>query len=326
MSIAKLLDGGIKIEWNDEYHEVSESRTIVYKKNGDPLLLKHYNAVVFGMPNDQYHADRDYISSSTLKVFRSNPKKYERVYAKRQADENKSSEEKEFGSLLHCLAAEPESFDNLYEIHDQGPDGEPLNLRRDLHKDWKRVNEELSGKRFITTDYYMEALSVLDAVGQNQLAEKLISGSEFRELSLFCKHDQSGLRLKAKLDFATMHEDRPTIIDLKSTSRDASPEGWSKEIANWEYDLSAAMYCTVFQQITGEWPRFLWVAVQRESSGDHQCLIHELTNQDTMLVADEVRNLLDEMTLVSMTQFENPYSNKINRVSLPGWRFRVPRG
>lgn len=312
------------MQWESKFHSIDATkRQLCYISNGGPYLPRDYNAVVYGLPNDFYHAERDYISSSTLKLFMENPKKYKRIYVDRDITDIKGpTDDMMFGSLVHCLLLEPNAFETMYEVHDQGPDGSPMNLRLKLHREWVDANEKLSGKTFITSHDMAEAMEVMAAIGENGLADMLIANAPYQELSLFCVHQYSGMRIKAKLDMLTMFEGRPTIIDLKVTSGDSSPEGYSTILSRLEYDVSAALYCLAFHKITGIMPRFLWAVVERDKDGDHQCILNELHADDMLWAIDEVNDKLNELALTTMSNFESPYANKINTVRIAAWRYR----
>lgn len=326
-----LLNGGVKLEWNDQYHGMDGNLRLCYRANGDPMIARSWNAVMTGLPNDLYHAERDHLSSTSLKLFAKNPKKYKRIYVDKGSDEDAAEPEgdkyKKFGTLVHSIVLEPETLDDLYAVFDNGPDGEPWNARRKLHSQWKEIKERETGKRFLHSSEFNTAMACAEEAMSNARAAELINGTELRhrELSVFCADGESGVRIKARFDLLLMYEGRPTIVDVKTTAADASPEGFSSTLGNLGYDVSAALYCMAFHTITGVWPRFLWIVIEKDKDGDNQCVVHELREGDMMLALDETRSYLTDISLAGFSQFKSPYHNKINIVSIPSWRFRKQR-
>lgn len=72
--------------------------------------------------------------------------------------------------------------------------------------------------------------------------------------------EPGGVTCRARLDW--LRDDRKTIDDLKSTSRSASPESYSRNLFGVGGDVQAAFYVRGCQELFGETPTFRWVIVE----------------------------------------------------------------
>jgi hypothetical protein len=327
--LEEILNGGVRTKWRNDYHYLADDGVLRLRANKNQLILQNGNEIVSGMSNATYHAERQYVSSTALKLFDAKPERYRRLYVETEGPREpymESSDYMKFGSLVHSILLDPEEeIERLYRVEDLGPDEEPLNLRKKLHRQWKESEERKHGYTIVSSEDFADAVAVAAAVERNKMAFDLVSYAPHAELSLFCSDSNSGLRMKARLDMLTMYENRPTILDIKVTTAESSPAGFGVMAARMGYDISAALYCMVFHKITGVMPRFIWVVLERDDDGDHACVLHESSNEDMMMAMGEVRDLLDDLTLATMVGFESPYYNKVNTVSYPAWRYRHKR-
>jgi hypothetical protein len=72
--------------------------------------------------------------------------------------------------------------------------------------------------------------------------------------------EPGGVVCRARLDW--LRDDRATIDDLKTTSRSASPEAYSRNLFGVGGDVQAAFYARGVQELTGETPEFRWATVE----------------------------------------------------------------
>ena len=97
--------------------------------------------------NDDYHADREFISSSGIKLIRSNPRDFYKRYVLNEDSDSKNSSALDFGNYVHSLVLEPETVVEQYAIFN-GEKLEGINDRKN-----KSVGYVL---RFFT--YFLKAL------------------------------------------------------------------------------------------------------------------------------------------------------------------------
>ena len=72
--------------------------------------------------------------------------------------------------------------------------------------------------------------------------------------------DENGVACRARLDW--LRDDLAAIDDLKTTSRSANPDGWSRTIFNIGYDVQLAFYLRGLKSVTGAEAEFRFVVVE----------------------------------------------------------------
>lgn len=185
------------------------------------------------MNDSQYH-ELPRLSASGAKVLLKSPARYrwERDHPP------KPTAAMEFGTMLHCLALEPEKFGALYALA-------PAVDRRT--KDGKAAAEQWAadnqGKTAVSGDDWDRVHRMADAI-EMWGASDLMVGGEAEKPVLW---ERDGVQLKAKLDY--LAPDR--IIDLKTTSADDED---SLVRAAWQYGyhISAAAYQEAAEVATGK--------------------------------------------------------------------------
>jgi exodeoxyribonuclease VIII len=332
MKIHQLLAKHHPIEWSDKFHRLNERGRMRYKANDDPLFSEqtdHHKGVLYDMPNDLYHAERGHVSSSGLKIFDDNPYEFKSIYVDNAKSELQEDDQYlTLGSLVHCILLEPENLDELYVVApDEGPDGEPINRRKKNHRAWlESFAIKNRGKTVITDEQLRDGFALASSVDLNPLAKGLLtSENALREVSLFCREPTTSVKVKCKLDTLVDYEDRPTILDLKTTTSSSSPDGFATTCSRFKYDVSAALYSLIFKAVTGVMPRFIFAVIEKNDNGFHQCVLHELDEDSLQLGIDEVRRVLQDLTLCHFDEFKSPYVNKVNVITSPGWRFKNRR-
>ena len=71
---------------------------------------------------------------------------------------------------------------------------------------------------------------------------------------------QDGAECRALIDW--LHDDYLHIDDLKTTTRSASPDAFSRNLFSLGYDVKAAWYIQAVEAVTGVTPTFRWVVAE----------------------------------------------------------------
>ena len=95
--------------------------------------------------NEDYHADRSYVSASMLKTFRKSPRLYEANYVTETIVRDAPSAAMRLGSLIHCAALEPDELEQRYVVNQFD------SRRTKAYKEW-----EAEEQREIISDSEME--------------------------------------------------------------------------------------------------------------------------------------------------------------------------
>lgn len=185
------------------------------------------------MTNKDYHA-RPEISKSDLDLLAKSPYHYKH----KDEFERKDSAALVLGSAVHKLILEPVDFYNEFRIE---PDVDKRT------KEGKAAYNEflanLSGKTAIGGDTYDTVEQIANAV--NSMRETaLFLRDGLAEQSYFSEID--GVAVKCRPDF--FNENLGLCIDLKTTS-DASPMGFARSVASFNYHVQAAFYSDILKSL-----------------------------------------------------------------------------
>jgi hypothetical protein len=100
----------------------------------------------------------------------------------------------------------------------------------------------------------------------NRMAESVLAHDDARtlfengraEVSMFATDPATGVPMRGRLDYLRETE----IVDLKTTSGEASEHGFAKSVYDYSYDLQFGWYEHLYDLITGETPRWMWAVVE----------------------------------------------------------------
>lgn len=245
--------------------------------------------IIYGLSNEQYHhgeAEREYISSSLLKIYAKSPRsaKYAMEHPQEETDAMR------FGSLFHDLMAYASQIDNALRAHDK--------WREDIAVFEPPENEKTGKSYGITTNAYKEAY---EKFLQSNIAKTIASAEEVKlidnmfvsliyncgstseqvrkllkwgkpEVSIFYE-TEDGIKIKIRPDLLTPKK----ILDWKTTTLDdLTEESINRTILRYGYHISAAMYQYVYHAVIGKWLDFYLVFVQKQEPYD--CVMVDMAN------------------------------------------------
>lgn len=220
--------------------------------------------------NEAYHANIEYVGSSTLKLYKRSPLHKKQGIAETEA--------LIFGGAYHCLILEPESFLDTYYIFDDRYEIQELMQTYSNPRGTKKYKEfkedellKAVGKIVIPIDDFLvmkEMRKVLFShrwiyltfkYGQNEL-------SHYTELN--------GVKVKIKPD--SLHIKTKKIVDLKTTT-DASLDAYYHEAVRRCYHISGALYCDIVEEIYNSVAAFDFYLVVQEKSPPFAVAIYKVT-------------------------------------------------
>lgn len=194
--------------------------------------------------NSEYHSDREYLSSSALKLLLSDPNKFNKIYIENNEEHIKQQTQSMIlGSLVHSMILEPELTDKEFVVYE--------GIRRG--KAWDKFKEE-NDKEVVTRLQYTLAEQLRDITTNSKIANDLLQNGEAEQT--LCV-DLEGLKIKVRADYYNSHQ--PCIVDLKTTFCDMSKQQLQDAIGNFQYDLSAALYVDAFATLGKEVPPFYFI-------------------------------------------------------------------
>lgn len=136
-------------------------------------------------------------------------------------------------------------------------------------KDWRTAEARLArdtaraaGRLPMLPDQWAETQTMV-AAAREQLAELDIDPLPFTggkaEQTIVWEED-GGVICRARLDW--LRDDRTVVDDLKTSSRSANPDTFTRSIFQMGYDVQVAAYTRAVERTTGVTPEFRFVAVE----------------------------------------------------------------
>ena len=151
-----------------------------------------------------------------------------------------------FGSAVHTAILEPQRFKQEYVV-------KPVFDRRTKvgKEESAAWDEAHKGVSCITQDEMNALQGMMTQVASHATAAAMLRRSR-RELSYFWDDPETGIRCRMRPDATVLAEDGrvEAIIDVKTT-RDASRDGFARQIANLGYDVQDALYVDGVNHATG---------------------------------------------------------------------------
>ena len=229
-----------------------------------PKLINGFNEKC---SNEEYHADRQYKSSSALKMILKDPRLYHKTYVLNEP-QTFSADALSIGSYAHTRVLEPHLLEEEYAI---------FTGSRRSGDVWKQFKADNEGKTIITAsqktmvdsmmESYEKANVILGAEGSEEevMISSFFSGGEAEET--LCG-EIDGYKVKTRFDYRQVDDSNQhgSINDLKTT---ASPINSLEEVEDicsyWGYDISAALYADLATQETGIKHDFYFIFMSKKT-------------------------------------------------------------
>lgn len=255
------------------------------------------------MPNSEYHSHPS-ISSTDVKLVAS------KSLAHWQAKVYKGSPAFALGSAVHALVLEPEK-----DLVIRGPEDRRGNK-------WKEAQlaADLDGKILLTEADYDLAERIAKATREHPPVARYLADPSFvAEASFFATDEVTGANIKCRPDGYL--QSSGVVFDIKTT-RDASPNGFPREVRSYNYDMQAAFYLRCMRLAGYEAKAFIFVAVEKEAP--HAVCLHQLTEE--YLLAADMRVTYALSDIVRAEQFGDFTTGwpLINDIHLPRWQADEP--
>ena len=224
----------------------------------------------------------------------------------------KTSSRMILGQAVHALCLEGESiYKNRFAV---AP--EKIDRRTTAGKEeWSRFESASNNKSIITVSDNRTVKEVCDSIKNHPAASDLLtSGSPETAITWEIMDRLYG---KGIIDMLP-HGDGP-IVDLKTT-RDASPSGFARQIANYKYAGQACYYRRGLSTLMGEAPRdFVIIAVEVEAP---YCVGVYRLNEDAIDSGERMVDMcIDRWLAATRGQqgFAPHYTDYIEDLGVPVW-------
>ncbi len=200
------------------------------------------------LTNEQYHAQRTHLSSSTLKQVLKDPRSFINFWLHGVRDSKESAAFLE-GSLVHCMLLEPHKVHKEYAFFD--------GMRRAgaLYEQFAAQN---AGKIIIGAPMHQRAVAAVKACKELPVLLELLIGGHAEHTIMT---EVMGVPVKMRADYINI--DKGYIVDLKTTKYPADVDIFKQTIEQYEYDLSAALYVKIAEKAHGKPFDFYWAPVSK---------------------------------------------------------------
>jgi hypothetical protein len=149
---------------------------------------------------------------------------------------------------------------------------------------------------------------MLESCHKDAVIQKLIANTEY-QLSLFWTDPNTGINLKTRPDICKRKKN--VIVNLK-TAIDGSPSAFSRELANYEYPLQAAIEITgcIESGLMEQVDNYFWLVVEKEPP--YNATLYEFDPSDQRYSIDELDYLLNK---IQSAREEDKYPGYSDRAS-----------
>lgn len=184
--------------------------------------------------NQEYHADNEYLSSSSYKLLLTDLPKFYKEKILKQAE---PQEEKPYfieGSYVHTLILEPEMAEVEYAFF-------PGNRKHG--PEWEEFKAQNGSKQILSAPQKIRCDKFYKAYEDFRCKMNPIKGGE-AEYTICGTYN--GIKTKVRCDYINI--DKGYIIDVKTSSLPVDQESFAQTVEKYRYDLSAALYTGMVEQ------------------------------------------------------------------------------
>jgi exodeoxyribonuclease VIII len=263
------------------------------------MIVLSDRAELVDMDEGPYH-EAPALGSTDLKNLLRSPAHYQAAKSAPMA-----SEALRVGTLVHECILEPDTWALRRDIPD-------INKRTKKGKEELAKFYEVAGEEgWLPVEPKDRALceGMRDSAMQHRLVRAVLESAERREQSCFWV-DQ--VDCKARFDGLA----EGLVLDLKTT-QDASPGAFRSAVARYGYHVQAAHYCAGAHAVTGEWPDYAILAV--EKTAPYACAVYTLDEDALAIGAQRRDEAIGRYIQCQQTGLWPAYPETVTTLSLPNW-------
>lgn len=213
--------------------------------------------------NAQYHSDKDWISSTSLKLLLKSPKDFHDSHILGNRTDSIPETVAEEGTLAHTLILEPTKLLEEFAIFDEW---------RKAGKAFQEFKAANPGKFIVSKPQYMKVARWVESYKKLPAATALLTNG-IAEQSLCV--ELAGVKVKVRADW--LNADAGYIVDVKTSSMPTDVDSFKHVVAKYSYDLSAALYMLAFEQYYKRpFDTFYFVVLGKR---DNSCQVFKLSEK-----------------------------------------------
>ena len=164
-------------------------------------------------------------------------------------------------------------------------------------------------------------MAIRESVMEHPAAKLLLSRERETEVTATWNHE--GTDCKARLDgyIAPRGKAKPIILDLK-TAMDASPDGFSRAVAKFNYHFQQAFYVDAVKAIKKRHAQFIFIAVEKEPP--YAVGVYTLGGDAEEVGRKMYKDVLTRWRDVVQSNHAAGYGDSIQEIELPNWAVPEP--
>lgn len=253
--------------------------------------------------NEQYHADREYLSHSKLEYFIQSPLLYKRW---RDGEWTRpESAALRLGQAVHCAVLEPAMFNHRYGLAE-------VTTRNT--KKYKELVAEQPELTFLLMSEWETVHAMARSVTSHGEWAGLSQGAEFETAQL---GEIEGVPFKCRRDI--YRSDIRIIGDIKTT-RNIGQSAWEKDAALFGYHRQSGCYILLHENEDPSIARTPFVHVVVSNTEPYETAFRYLDDESIMIGINEVRSYVREFAqCVDSGKWESRHKSGYRVCSLPGW-------
>lgn len=266
--------------------------------------------IVLDMPEAEYHSHAA-LSSTGARLLLDSPARFHYAQSHPQAHRDAF----DLGTAVHTKVLGIGHKVITYPPEHLTPSGNPSTKAATV--EWAE-EQRANGLVVIGAAQAAQVDRMAEAVLSHPTARSLFEQEGNAEASVFGTDKETGVDIRARFDFLpNFMQDNPRAIDLKTTAKEASANGFIKSVMNFGYDVQQTHYeDTLKAAIDLEMP-FAFVVV--ETAAPHLVGVHELDIVFREMGKAKARRARELFAACKASGEWPGYPDEVQLLSPPAW-------
>lgn len=259
------------------------------------------------LSNEQYHANRDFVSSSQLKQLLNESPAYFKEYFERRAQ--KSTAAMGLSTLVHHAVLEGEDFIRRYVVMPKFAGHANSTVHKAAKAEWIAAHRH----KIIVTEAELETLEgTYESIFNHADASLLLRGSSFERSGFFVDHTTS---VPCRIRYDSYDKSTRIISDIKAV-RSCKRDKFQFAIRDYRWDMSLAMYGEGIKAIDGAGPDdFVFIAV--EKTRPYQVAVYPIAPRTLKIARYDYNNALLKLQSCMASNSWPSYQSEMEEIDLP---------
>lgn len=224
--------------------------------------------------NADYHGNRTHLSSSNLKMILKDIRRFKAEWIDNQKIEEAPKAAFDEGTFTHALILEP---------HKTSTDFAVFPGLRKAGLQFENFKAENVGKLILSAAQVHRCEQLYNSCKNHKIAMKLLFGG-MAEHTLVS--ELLDVPVKMRADYIVPGE---YIVDVKTTSLPTDSEVFRQTVFQYQYELSASLYCQIAYDNFKKLHDFYWVVLSKHDNG---CAVYKASSETLAYGAGHITQAL----------------------------------